>query len=164
MVDLRADLHSAYANGTWSGAGLTSDVAVANPASFAIGYIDNTSTDQLYYTLTVPGDANLDFQVTFADLSAVSKNYGQSTLKDDVVTWASGDFTYSGAVTFADLSIVSKYYGDSLTKAEMGLVLPPKTPLVVAPPPPLPTDGITNDTIGGVWNAISGSSNSIFAD
>jgi hypothetical protein len=83
-----------------------------------IGYKDNTATDQLTLSLTVPGDATLAGSVTFADLSIVAKNFGQSVAKGNVVSWSSGDLTYAGSVTFTDLSIVAKAYGNSLTKQQ----------------------------------------------
>jgi fibronectin type 3 domain-containing protein len=59
----------------------------------------------------VPGDANDDGSVGFADLVAVAQNYGTAT----GATWAMGDFTGDGAVDFADLVIVAQNYGSATT-------------------------------------------------
>jgi hypothetical protein len=118
VSNIRADLIAAYNGGNWAGARLTSSIARGDPAAFTLGYSDNTATDQVVVELTVPGDVNLDGQVTFQDLSIVAKDFGQSILKGDAVSWTSGDLTYAGAVTFTDLAIVAKNFGDTLTEAE----------------------------------------------
>jgi len=117
-------LHSAYNSGAWSGAGLTSDVAVAHPTAFAIGYSDNTTSDQLNYDLTVPGDATLDFSTNFNDLLVVAQHFGQTVAKGNVVSWSTGDVNYDGTVNFNDLLIIAQHFGDTLAAAEAGLTLP----------------------------------------
>jgi autotransporter-associated beta strand protein len=123
VATIRADLTAAY-DAQYSGSGLaiTSSIARANPGAFVLGYSDNTQTGELEIMFTVPGDVNLDGEVTFADLSIVAKDYGESIANDPNLTWADGDLTYQGTVSFADLSIVAKNYGDSLTKAEAALL------------------------------------------
>jgi len=70
-----------------------------------------TSLSALALTLTViaaiPGDANLDQQVAFADLLRVSQNYGAI----GSFGWMDGDFTGDGAINFSDLLVVSQNYG-----------------------------------------------------
>jgi hypothetical protein len=186
VATIRSDLAAAY-TAKYSGATLaiSSSIAAANPGSFVIGYVDTPAADQLKFALTVPGDINLDYSVTFSDFSIVSKDYGQSISKGNSVSWASGDVNYDGQVTFADLSIVSKNLGDTLAKALAALMPPisqvvtPAAPapqtvagpalaastasasapatgvLFAATSPALPTDPITNDALVGVWSALS---------
>jgi fibronectin type 3 domain-containing protein len=55
----------------------------------------------------IPGDANDDLSVGFADLVSVAQHYGLTA----GATWAMGDLTGDGAVGFADLVIVAQNYG-----------------------------------------------------
>jgi hypothetical protein len=54
----------------------------------------------------VPGDANDDNVVGFADLVKIAQNYGLTGK-----TWSDGDFTGDGTVDFSDLVIVAQNYG-----------------------------------------------------
>lgn len=58
----------------------------------------------------LPGDANLDDAVDFADLVSLARNYN-STGK----TWFDGDFDFDGEVSFSDLvALARNYSGQSL--------------------------------------------------
>ncbi len=54
---------------------------------------------------TLPGDADLDLSVDFADFLALSQNFGTEG------GWAQGDFDQSGDVTFADFLALSQNFG-----------------------------------------------------
>jgi hypothetical protein len=112
---IRADLASAYDGGTWAGTGLTSSIAEQNPTAFTVGYADNTQADRITVMLTVPGDANLDGQVTFADLVTIAQHFGSTGI---AASWINGDLNYDGKVNFTDLLMVAANFNDSLTKAE----------------------------------------------
>lgn len=56
---------------------------------------------------SLPGDANRDGEVTFADFIAVSKNFGKAV---DAV-WEDGDFNSDSKVDFADFLLLSMYFG-----------------------------------------------------
>lgn len=56
----------------------------------------------------LPGDANLDGKVTFADLVQVARHYGQTG-----ATWATGDFNYDGSLGFDDFVLLARNYGHS---------------------------------------------------
>ncbi len=57
----------------------------------------------------IPGDANRDGEVTFADFLILSSNFGKQV---DAV-WADGDFDGDGMVSFADFLILSaNFAGD----------------------------------------------------
>jgi hypothetical protein len=60
--------------------------------------------------LTLPGDANHDGTVNFADLLILAKNYGGAGK-----TWAQGDFNGDGVVNFADLLVLAKNYGHTVS-------------------------------------------------
>ena len=116
---IRAELAAAYA-AKYSGSSLaiTSSIAAAKPSAFAIGYVDDTTTHQLKFALTVPGDANLSGATDFDDLTTVAQFFGQSLAKGNNVSWQTGDLNYDGSVDFGDLTIIAQYFGDSLTKAQ----------------------------------------------
>jgi hypothetical protein len=58
----------------------------------------------------VPGDANLDRSVTFADFQILSNNFGPATSK----TWRTGDFDDNGVVDFLDFQILERSFGRSV--------------------------------------------------
>ena len=58
----------------------------------------------------LPGDADADGKVDFADLVLVARHYGMSN-----ATWADGDFNGDGSVGFDDLLIVARNYGRSVS-------------------------------------------------
>ena len=60
----------------------------------------------------LPGDADADGKVNFADLVLVARNYGKTN-----ATWADGDFNNDGSVGFDDLLIVARNYGKSASLA-----------------------------------------------
>ena len=117
---IRADLAAAFAAKYSSAANLsiTSSTAAANPGKFTIGYVDNTTTNQLTFALTVPGDTDLSGTTDFNDLTTVAQFFGQSIAKGNNVNWQTGDVNYDGNVDFNDLTLVAQYFGDSLSKAE----------------------------------------------
>ena len=75
------------------------------------------------------GDANLDGQVTTADLPAVAGHWQQATTAGRV----GGDFNGDGVVTAADLAAVSGNWQDSLT-----MVVSPIANLVLSEGDPQP--------------------------
>ena len=58
---------------------------------------------------SLPGDANLDGNVNFADLLVVAQNYNASG-----ASWAQGDFNGDGSVGFDDLLALAQNYGRHL--------------------------------------------------
>jgi hypothetical protein len=108
-------LTSAYtANGDWSGQGLTSTFAIANPVKYSIGYangLDQSAVDagidvQPGYVKVQPvlvGDANMDGNVNFFDITQLlgyKYNTGQPA------SYTDGDLNYDGVVDFFDLSLL----------------------------------------------------------
>ena len=72
----------------------------------------------------LPGDANLDGKVDFADLVIVARNYG----KTSGVTWVDGDFNGDGSVGFDDLVILARNYGHALPQPAGTALLATFTP------------------------------------
>lgn len=55
----------------------------------------------------IPGDANLDGQVTFADFLLVSRNFDRTD-----ASWSNGDFNGDGIVSFPDFLELSRNFGE----------------------------------------------------
>ena len=73
-------------------------------------YLDNIRTT----TTALPGDANLDGKVDFADLLTLAQNYGGTGL-----LWQNGDFTGEGNVDFTDLLTLAQHYGQGPAAAQL---------------------------------------------
>jgi hypothetical protein len=124
---LRTKIIQGYNGGTWTGNGITSSSAAANPAKYALGYAEasdalglsgaNTADFQgqtadatsALVRLTVYGDANLDGVVNFIDLVKLAQNYNGPGEK----SWGQGDFNFDGTVDFVDLVKLAQNYGGS---------------------------------------------------
>jgi hypothetical protein len=124
---IRADLASAYHGGDWAGpAGITSSLAIANPAVYTLGYAasaDPSAQDAGLHVLpgqtlvrpTLTGDANLDGKVNFFDLSQLlgyKYNTGQPA------SYTDGDLNYDGVVDFFDIvTLLSANYNSGVSFA-----------------------------------------------
>jgi len=100
---------SGYNGGTWDGVGINSGTAASDPTHLtAVGIIDNAEAQYTSFqgvalgpaaeslvTYTYYGDANLDRDVTLADLALIGTGSG----------WYHGDFNYDGAVDAADYDL-----------------------------------------------------------
>ena len=64
------------------------------------------------HAAALPGDADGNGKVDFADLVILAAHYGQSN-----ATWADGDFNADGSVGFDDLVILAQNYGQSTAPA-----------------------------------------------
>jgi hypothetical protein len=119
-------------NGDWTGAGITSSIAQADP-SRAVGYalasdIFNTAdatpdaflgkavtAGDVLARLTLAGDANLDGAVDFNDLVRLAQNYNTNVAATgDASWWFDGDFTYDGVTDFNDLVKLAQNYNTAL--------------------------------------------------
>jgi autotransporter-associated beta strand protein len=129
VASVRAMVAAGYAGGAWTGAGIQSSTAIANPTR-ALGYADasdvlafaNGATSDTFLgasvdkttvliRYTLAGDANLDGAVDFLDLSRLAQNYN---VTDGTRTWAQGDYNYDGNVDFVDLAKLAQSYNTTL--------------------------------------------------
>jgi autotransporter-associated beta strand protein len=102
-----SDLTTSY------GAGFSSDQnqiysSTATTAAW-LGWMDDTTSQQVTIARAEYGDANLDGYVNLADLGIVNGHWGQNG------TWGTGDFNYDGVVNLADLSTVLGNWGQQPT-------------------------------------------------
>jgi hypothetical protein len=110
---IRGYLKNAYTvNGDWSGNGLTSSFAAANPAKYALGYAHagdasnplDLPAGQTLVRPVLAGDVNLDGVVDFFDIAQVlgyRYNAGGTT-----ANYTDGDLDYNGKVDFFDLTVI----------------------------------------------------------
>jgi autotransporter-associated beta strand protein len=122
-----AAFRPAGGGGAWTGAGITSSDAAADPAK-GVGYalagealganggdfmgatVDASSVLARY---TLLGDATLDGAVDFNDLVKLAQNYNSSVPVGDS-GWYHGDFNYDDKVDFNDLVKLAQNYNGSL--------------------------------------------------
>jgi hypothetical protein len=117
-ASIKAWLASAYdatANQDWSGpSGLTSSLAHSNPLAYTVGYAyggDPSAQDagiavDATHTLvraTLTGDANLDGQVDFFDITQL---LGYKYNSAAPASYTDGDLNYDGVVDFFDLTVL----------------------------------------------------------
>jgi autotransporter-associated beta strand protein len=122
LTDIRGQLLSGYANGAWTGTGLSSSsaqAAASGAIKTAIGYTDTGTALMLKYT--VSGDANLDGVTNALDFNALASNFGQPSAD----RWNKGDFNYDGVVNTGDFTALAQNFN---------AILP-------ATPPPAPALG-----------------------
>jgi hypothetical protein len=140
---LAAQIASAYNNGEWSGAGITSSLASSNSA-YAIGYIDNATlatpltefmgtpvagasypedVDAILIRYTLKGDTNVDGIVDFADLLSLAQNFDEAydpNGEGGPKRWFMGDSDYNGIVGFSDLLALAQNFGPgTLTSGQL---------------------------------------------
>ncbi len=131
---VRAAIVAAYANGLWTGGGITSSVAAAGNGSTTLGYADATDvlpfnngattfrgqpvdTSAVLVRYTLFGDATLDGLVDFNDLVKLAQNYETTVSATTESWWSRGDFTYDGVVDFNDLVKLAQNYDGALAGA-----------------------------------------------
>jgi hypothetical protein len=111
---IRGYLVAGYNGGAWNGYGIQSSVAayqaIANPATYALGYADGADgvvswlhTGEIAVVYTVYGDATLSGSAEFNDLNIVITDYRAG---GDTYTWDQGDFNYDGIVDINDLDLL----------------------------------------------------------
>jgi hypothetical protein len=123
VAAIRAYLITGRSGGTWTGLGIQSSSAAANP-SYALGYADSADpgnpaglapgTIEIKYTLL--GDANLDGVVNGTDFGILAANFGQQ-----VGGWDQGDFNYDGVVNGTDFGALAANFGQQASGADVTL-------------------------------------------
>ncbi len=124
IQQIRAQLFAGSNGGAWNGTGIVTSRA-AQESNMSIGYAEASGlftsfpatvagrtldATSLIVRYTLAGDSDLDGSVGFADLLAVSRNYGINA----GATWSQGDFNYDGRVDFTDLLTLARQYGQSI--------------------------------------------------
>jgi hypothetical protein len=103
----------------------------------------------------LPGDANQDGSVNFADLNKVLTNYNLTGM-----SWSQGDVTGDGAVNFSDLNVVLTYYNLSLPSGSPAAGAFPAADLLVAATMPTTVNGaITVPSQAGVVANVAAADN-----
>jgi hypothetical protein len=82
--------------------------------------IDNLRLTNPVNTAPIPGDANMDGKVNFADLLILAQHYGKSP--DEM--FGDGDFNNDGGVGFDDLLILAQNYGFGTGQAAAAAAVP----------------------------------------
>jgi parallel beta-helix repeat protein len=126
VATIRGYLQSGYNSDTWTGTGIVSSNAAANPGLYAVGYADGNidagtpaGANQIFIKNTLAGDANLDGVVNFSDLLSVSQNFNHTLdTHGNPMDWADGDFNYDGKVNFADLLLISQNFNKHLAAGQ----------------------------------------------
>lgn len=128
---IRSQVLAGRAGGAWTGNGITSTSAAANPGTTGVGYaeaaqigltsLDGQAVDATAILVrhTLLGDANLDRLVNIADFSVLAANFNVAG------PWGRGDFNYDGSVGIADFSLLA---------ANFNLSLPASRPAAVPEP------------------------------
>jgi len=135
VESIRTYLQSAYAAGSWTGAGLTSSTVESQVASvkgttngaYSIGYSDGTTDgttggvqpNQILIAPELVADANLDGKVDFNDLLILAQNNGSIT-----GDWVHADFNFDSKVDFNDLLLLAQNINQTNGTTVLGGELP----------------------------------------
>ena len=126
MPTFRGRLLSGFNGGAWTGTGIFSSAAQAQPNT-GIGYAEATdlftvfpatfkgvSVDStaLLFAHTLYGDANLDNAVNLQDFNRLAASFGQANRR-----WSQGDFDYNGAANLLDFNRLAGNFGRTIAAA-----------------------------------------------
>jgi hypothetical protein len=142
-------IKSGFANGSWTGNGITSSSAAgiaagASPHRTALGVVE---ASQLYSTFpqsfagqqidsssiliryTYAGDGNLNGSVDLTDFTYLAANFN-GTAK----TWLQGDYNYDGSVDLSDFTFLASNFNQAFAGDDAGVVVPEPTAAALATP------------------------------
>jgi hypothetical protein len=141
-------IKTGYANGAWTGNGITSasaaaaassshmtalgiaeatDIYPSLPATFKGQTVNSTSVLIRY---TAVGDADLSGNVDLTDFTLLAANFNGSGKR-----WFKGDFNYDGSVDLTDFTMLASNFNSTVAgepSAGIGAVVPEPTALVDA--------------------------------
>jgi filamentous hemagglutinin len=136
-------IKTGFANGAWTGNGISSNSAAAAAASAhrtGLGYAESSSifntfpntfsgqsvdSTAVLIRYTLAGDGNLDGAVDLTDFTFLAANFN-GTGKN----WLQGDYNYDGSVDLTDFTFLAANFNQSLP-AGIGAVVPEPTHLAV---------------------------------
>ena len=150
LTSIAGWIATGFANQSWNGPGIDSNVAqaldgnpaithkvglgyadasnIGSPATFGGQSIDNTATLIRY---TYVGDANLDLRVNALDFNALAINFGTGGGGAANRLWFQGDFNYDGKVNTLDFTALASNYNLALASPAIGSLVPePFVPLL----------------------------------
>jgi hypothetical protein len=122
---IQNQLKSGFANGSWTGNGITSSAAAATATSghrtelgyaeasqlgttsFSGQFVDNTS---LLVRYTLAGDSNLDGHVDLTDFTFLAANFNGTSRG-----WLQGDYNYDGQVDLTDFTLLASNFNQTLS-------------------------------------------------
>jgi hypothetical protein len=114
---IRSQLASGYANGAWTGEGIST---TSSTSTTGVGWVETPATQSIAVKYAYYGDANLSGTVDSTDFSAFIAGYGQTTGG----IWANGDFNYDGKVNTQDFNSLAGNFGAPALGASLGAVVP----------------------------------------
>jgi fibronectin-binding autotransporter adhesin len=114
-------LKTGFNNGTWTGAGINSATAAADPTHLhAVGMLQPTTattfegqplgTGDVALKYTYYGDANLDGKVDGTDYSRIDASFVLEKSGPAVTGWYNGDFNYDGVVNGSDYTLIDNAF------------------------------------------------------
>jgi hypothetical protein len=119
---LKAQVISGYNAGAWTGPGINSAQAAANPSLYGVaiaeasvllnnpngGVFAGQSVDgtSVLVAFTRLGDADMNFTVNLNDFNRLAANFGQTGK-----SWIDGDFNYDGTVNLQDFNRLAANFG-----------------------------------------------------
>jgi hypothetical protein len=136
LAQFRAKIASAYAGGSWTGPGIGSSDAAADPDKrTAIGYGDAAELGKIgqqfggvtvtgpsvLVAYTIFGDANLDRKVDTLDFNSLAGNFGKTNQP-----WNHADFNYDGKVDTLDFNFLAANFGRTLSEDSLTSALVPE--------------------------------------
>lgn len=130
LSTLTHDIATAYDQGKWDGAGITSSTAPSTPgAALGIGdastlglssYEGFSVLNSVILKYTWYGDANLDGKVDNSDLAII-----QNGMAKHLTGWENGDFNYDGVINADDLALYDLGLARQTTVLNGGVVPEP---------------------------------------
>ena len=127
--EIAAKVQGGYAGGAWTGPGIRSSLAAADP-SRAVGYADRATTPNVplpptnlafidnttvVVRNTLAGDFDLSGSVNLADFTVLANSFGRTGR-----LFSQGDANYDGRVNLADFTVLANAFGNSLPAGDDG--------------------------------------------
>jgi hypothetical protein len=125
VASVLTQIQTGYANGSWTGNGITSSAAAAASTSAhktGLGYatfgelninsfhgVGSTNPNAVAVAYTLYGDGNLDNMVDLTDFTFLAANFNQSG-----TDWLRGDYNYDGTTDLTDFTFLASNFNQSL--------------------------------------------------